>query len=132
MKISLRNRCYTRQPSNNSSPVSTSRTETRALIGGGGVNIHIFSYQTIDFKRNSSGKTRRYSLTPTPINALVSALSTSSTFTNQTRLFYPINQLEVGNMLEFEGKFVNGYWQSYIHGQKCASCIKSTAIYLLP
>ena len=63
------------------------RGETRALIGGGGgVNIHIFVFcpdefllkltlMTADFKRNSSGRTRRYEHSPLPpINALVSPL----------------------------------------------------------
>ena len=54
------------------------RAETKALIGG--VYIHIFTFLksvviTIDFKRNSSRRTRIYEYAPPPINALVSALA---------------------------------------------------------
>ena len=59
------------------------RAETKALIGGG-----VYSYIrvlpdefllksvviTVDFKRNSSGRTRMYEYAPPPFNALVSAL----------------------------------------------------------
>ena len=62
------------------------RAETKALIGGGGVYSYIrvlpdeFLLKsvviTVDFKRNSSGRTRMYEYAPPPpINALVSALS---------------------------------------------------------
>ncbi len=51
--------------------------ETRALIGGGGVNSHICScsvrlisfgmnLKTTDFKRNWSGRTRIYEYSPPP------------------------------------------------------------------
>ena len=68
--------------------IVTSRAETKALIGGGGVYSYIrvlpdeFLLKsvviTVDFKRNSSGKTRlyEYATPPPPINALVSALVT--------------------------------------------------------
>ena len=62
------------------------RAETKALIGGGGAYSYIrvlpdeFLLKsvviTVDFKRNSSGKTQiyEYAPPPPPINALVSAL----------------------------------------------------------
>ena len=64
------------------------RGETRALIGGGGEYSYIrvlpdefllkLTLMTVDFKRNSSGRTRRYEYShsppPPPINALVSPL----------------------------------------------------------
>ena len=52
------------------------RGETRALIGGGGEYSYIrvlpdefllkLTLMTADFKRNSSGRTRRYEYSPTP------------------------------------------------------------------
>ena len=61
------------------------RAVTKALIGGGGGDIHIFAFCptnfflksvviTVDFKRNSSGRTRKYEYAP-PINTLVTALA---------------------------------------------------------
>ena len=51
------------------------RAVARALIGGGGVYIHIFKFclarffwNKIDFKRRQSGKTRIYEYTPPPPN----------------------------------------------------------------
>ena len=71
-----------------SSEISTNRAETKALIGGGAYSyIRVLPDEfllksvviTVDFKRNSSGRTRIYEYAPPPpppINALVSALST--------------------------------------------------------
>ena len=63
------------------------RGETRTLIGGGGCEysyirvlpdefLFKLTLMTADFKRNSSGRTRRYEYSPPPpqINALVSPL----------------------------------------------------------
>ena len=61
--------------------------KTRALIGGGGGEYSYIrvlpdefllklTLMTADFKRNSSGRTRRYEYSPPPINALVSPLPT--------------------------------------------------------
>ena len=72
-----------RHPSNSANVGA--RAETKALIGGGGVYsyIHVLPDEfllksvviTVDFKRNSSGRTRIYEYAPPPpINALVSAL----------------------------------------------------------
>ena len=67
----------------------TSRGETRALIGGGGGEYSYIrvlpdefllklTLMTADFKRNSSGRTRRHEYSPPPpIYALVSPLPTS-------------------------------------------------------
>ena len=63
-----------------------SRAVTRALIGGGG--LYIFAF--FDFKRNSSGRTQIYEYTPSPINALVTALIVSNPFL--TSIFMRLTQ----------------------------------------
>ena len=54
----------------------------------GGGCIHIFAF--FDFKRNFSGRTRIYEYTPSPINALVTALIVSSPFL--TSIFMRLTQ----------------------------------------
>ena len=59
------------------------RAVTKALIGGGGYSYILvlpdeFFFKSVvikvDFKRNSSGRTRIYEYAPPPINVLVTAL----------------------------------------------------------
>ena len=75
------------------------RGETRALIGGGGEYSYIrvlpdefllkLTLMTADFKRNSSGRPRRYEYSPPPpINALV--LPLHPTFNNLTLDDHPL------------------------------------------
>ena len=63
--------------------VAICRAETKALIGGVYSYIRVLPDEfllksvviTVDFKRNSSGRTRIYEYAPPPINVLVSALA---------------------------------------------------------
>ena len=67
------------------------RGETRALIGGGGEYSYLLvlpdefllksAVIKVNFKRNSSGGTRIYEYSHTPINALVSPLFVTNTLT---------------------------------------------------
>ena len=83
--MSTRNKCISYQ-------CDEARGETRALIGGGGEYSHLLllpdefllksAVIKVNFKRNSSGRTRIYEYSPPPpppINALVSPLDEANT-----------------------------------------------------
>ena len=67
---------YTNNSCKSWKTISACRGETRALMGGGGEYSYIrvlpdefllkLNLMTADFKRNSSGRTRRYEYSPPP------------------------------------------------------------------
>ena len=70
-------------------PVNTLRSETRALLGGGGGEYSYIrvlpdefflklTLMTADFKRNSSGRTRRYEYSTPPPSQLTFSTSAVS------------------------------------------------------
>ena len=92
--------CFMALSSGITSGYIVTRAKTKALIGGGGVYsyIHVLLDEfllksvviTVDFKRNSSGRTRIYEYAPPPpTDALVSALivTPSSSFQTNVGIF---------------------------------------------